>query len=401
MGHYDAPMAGMSYRVVINDRMLRSAKTGVGHYAAQVLQWVPRIRPDVEVVPFHARHISRRSLDDLLASEDDPRAARRQRFRPPWFVRRILQAGYERVFRWTARRAGYSLYHEPNHIPIRCGLPTVTTIHDLSVVLHPEWHPADRIAWYRTGFDRGLATTDHFIAASRFTRDQCVQHLGISPERITVIYQAPREEFDPVFLPPPEGDVLRAALNLPDQFLLFVGTIEPRKNLVGLFEAYAHLEPALRARLKLVIVGQLGWETLPIQRRLRQLGIDADVRFVGYLGNVRLAGVMKLATALVFPSHYEGFGLPPLEAMACGCPCIVSNASSLPEVVGDAALQIDPQNPKTLNEAIAHLVESPSLADDLRRRGPARAAEFTWRRFAEQHDTVYRQVLKQHGVLPA
>lgn len=386
-------MPAARYTVVINDRMLRSAKTGVGHYTAQLLRWLPEVRPEASIVPFHATHISRCQVQDLLATRDNPEAAGGEPFRWPWAVRRVLQIGYGGAFRSIARRRGYELYHEPNHVPIRCSLPTVTTIHDLSVIRHPEWHPADRIAWYNAYFQRGIEQTEHFITVSGFTRDECVGTLGLDPNRISVIHLAPRE----VFVRGPESrDVsqsLKDEFGLAERFLIFVGTIEPRKNLMGLLEAYAGLDSGIRRNLGLVVVGMHGWETESVKERTRALGIADGVRLLGYVSDERLAALYRMARVFAMPSRYEGFGLPPLEAMACGCPCIVSNAASLPEVVGDAAVMVNPEDTDALSRAIAEVAEDEVLRSDLIERGLARAAEFSWQRFAEQHDAVYRSVL--------
>lgn len=387
-------MSSARYSVVINDRMLRSTKTGVGHYTAQLLKWLPRVQPEAAFVPFHAAHISRRRVEELLATHDDPSAAGGAPFRWPWAVRRLLQIGYGVAFRNITRRHGYQLYHEPNHIPIPCELPTVTTIHDLSVIRFPEWHPPDRIAWYDAYFQRGLEQTAHFITVSHFTRDECVRTLGLEPEKITVIHPAAREVFS---ASPASDNVLassRRGMGLPECFLIFVGTIEPRKNLVGLLEAYAKLSEGFRRRCKLLVVGMRGWETEPLGQRVKRLGIAGDVRLVGYVSDERLAALYRMAIAMVFPSRYEGFGLPPLEAMACGCPCIVSNAASLPEVVGEAAVMVEPDDVGALATAMTTVVEDDALRADLIARGTLRASQFSWQRFAEEHDTVYRRTLR-------
>lgn len=389
----------MRYSVVINDRMLRSAKTGVGHYTAQLLYRLPRVRPEARFIPFHATHISRRRLRDASATNDEPGPVLRPPLRWPWTVRRFLQIGYEVVFRRIVRRCRYQLYHEPNHIPMACDLPTVTTIHDLSVLRFPQWHPADRIAWYEACFDRGLRQTEHFITVSRFTRDECLRYLNIDPSRITVIYQAPREVFGAGPVLPETGRQVRKALGLPEHFLLFVGTVEPRKNLMGLLEAYARLEVRIRRRWKLVLVGMQGWETESITERLRRLDVAADVRQTGYLSDERLAVVFGLATLFVFPSRYEGFGLPPLEAMASGCPCVISNAEALVEVAGDAAVAVDPDDTAAMAEAITRLIDDSDLRQTLIRRGRSRAAQFGWQPFAEGHDAVYRRVLGDYEPL--
>ncbi len=388
-------MTSRPHKIVVNDRMLRAAKTGVGHYTAQLLAWLPRVAPDLDPVPFHARHIARRQAGIATDRTAPGEPARTRSSRLPWTLRHLLHVGYGLAFRAIARRHGYQLYHEPNHVPIPCRLPTVTTIHDLSVIDHPEWHPADRRAWYATYFERGLRQSARLITVSRFTRDACVGRLNVPADRIDVIPLAPREVFTAGPAPDEVREDLRRSLHLPDRFLLFVGTIEPRKNLLTLLEAYARLDAKTRSHHPLVIVGMQGWGDEALETQARQLGIEHTVHLAGYLTDDRLAPLYQMAHALVFPSLYEGFGLPPLEAMACGCPVVASTAASLPEVVGDAALTGEPTDPAQLAEAIGRLIDDQDLRADLIAKGRRRAAEFSWQRTAEAHADVYRRVLGQ------
>jgi len=346
--------------------------------------------------PFMARYILRRPwpLEDANAPTSGGAAQPSERgvaaSRKPWWLRRILDAGYRQAFRWTARRNRYDVYHEPNHIPVRCDVPTVTTIHDLSVVLHPEWHPADRVRWYEAQFGRGVENTTRFIAASRFTKRQVIEHLGVLAGQIDVTYQAPRAAFRR-----PPGEVVSAVLDgcdLPEQFFLFVGTLEPRKNVEGLITAYGALPDEVRCAHPLVIAGAWGWRAEQLREMLDAKRQRADqVRMIGYVTDGQLAGLYAACTALVWPTWYEGFGLPPLEAMACGAAVVTSNVASLPEVVGEAGVLLDPATPEPWTDAMRRLVEDAAWRHAVRQRCVEQAARFSWGRCAAETVACYQR----------
>ncbi len=369
----------MSVKVVINDRALRTPRTGVGHYVHQLIRYLPEVAPEIECVPFYFSHVRGRGELETVRTPEAGRPMGGSR--KPWFVRRTLQDAYEMYFRAVARVRGYRVYHEPNHVPMRFGGVTITTIHDLSVLRYPQWHPADRVRWYERGFRRGVEQTQHFIAVSDFTRREMMELLGIGAERITVIHQGPRE----VFAPAGEGEwaetLRRYEITRP--YFLYVGTLEPRKNLRGLLAAYRALPEGLRKRYQLVIAGGIGWGDLP------ELGAGENVRLVGYVSDEELRRLYSACQAFVWPSLYEGFGLPPLECMACGRPVITSNTASLPEVVGEAALTVHPQDEMELYAALRRMAEDEGLVADLARRAVERAASFSWRRCARQHGELY------------
>lgn len=457
-------------RVILDDRPLRRTRTGVGHYVAQLLEWLPRVAPDIHVDPFVFTHLSREGWGDRgtegASGQGTEAAALRDQGprdrgaqprdvgggRKPWWLRRTIQAAYGVVFRFKTR-GRYDLYHEPNHIPVRCDLLTITTIHDLSVHVHPQWHPRDRVRWYEADFERGVRQTRHFIAASEFTRREMVRLLGVAPDRITVTYQSPRAAFTarlhsaietphtggglirarsasegpcirarsasegpsirarsasegpPVPTPSDsEGSVIRAAsvseraaLDLPERFFLYVGTLEPRKNVAGLLEAYAALPAAVRRSHPLLIAGAWGWKADALRQKLAERHLQPDVRLLGYLHDAELAAVYAACTALVWPTLYEGFGLPPLEAMACGAPVIVSNAASLPEVVGDAGVLLDPHDTAAWTEALRRMAEDEAWRAALRARGLRQAARFSWERCARETAACYRAVARNGG----
>ncbi len=390
-------------RIIVDDRPLRRTLTGVGSYVAQLLRALPSVAPELCIEPFVLRYVRRRrdwqrALEELIAPPTDgaPGAAPTGAditARRSWWQRDLLQRAYGVYFRLRSR--GARLQHETNHIPVASGLPTVTTIHDLSGILFPEWHPADRVRWYEREFSRGVAQTRHFLAVSEFTRQEIMRVLHVPAERITATPLAARDAFRPQ--PAESCAAACRGAGLPTQFFLFVGTLEPRKNVAGLLEAYAALPASLRARVPLAIAGAWGWKAEALRERLRAHDLAGQVHLLGYQNDVQLAALYSACTALVWPTFYEGFGLPPLEALACGAAVIVSDVASLPEVVGSAGVRLDPRRIGAWTEAMRRVAEDEAWREALRAAGPAQAARFSWRRCAEQTAAVYRAACEPGG----
>jgi glycosyltransferase involved in cell wall biosynthesis len=288
--------------------------------------------------------------------------------------------------------------HLPNHHLGRYGVflarPYVVTVHDVIRLLDCDRAsplistPNVRDRLYLRLDAAGIRRAVAIIAPSHATKRDLVRHLGIADERITVVYQGvDREVFRPV-----ERRIL------PQPYIVFVGSEHPRKNLATLFHAFARLKRDARfAELKLVKVGSPGSGEVPFraesERAARAAGIEDEVVFVDRATGEDLAAYYSGAECFVLPSLYEGFGLPPLEAMACGCPVIVSNVTSLPEVAGGAALLVEPTDERALGDAIASVVADPALRAELGARGLARAAELSWERAARETLAVYDRVL--------
>src|SRR5262249_32246502 len=243
-------------------------------------------------------------------------------------------------FQVLCRRRHYDLYHEPNFIPFPCDCPTVVTIPDLSVLLHPEWHPADRVAYFEKNFQRGLAQASHFLAISEFGRQEIIRILNIAPARVTRTYMGIRPGLSP--LPANQVASALAQLGLPSQYLLFLGTIEPRKNLLRLLKAYCALPQELRTNWPLRLAGGGGWNTSDIADYFHGEARHRGVIHLGYVKDRFLSAVYSGARALVYPSLYEGFGLPPLEMMACGGAVIASKAGALVETSGLKPCLVEP-----------------------------------------------------------
>ena len=382
-----AGMGGEPLRVILNDRCLHGPCTGVGHYVAQLLAALSRQEPGIKVLPFYQRCCRRRLRSGWPATVVQGRSPRRW----PWWLRRIAQDTYQAAFEAVGLISGCRLYHEPNHIPGPWPGPVVTTIHDLSVLRYPQWHPADRVQWYEEELLAALPRSHRFVTVSEFSKREMVELLGLPAGRITPIPLAPRVVFHP--RPPDEVATWLAAHGLPAAYVLYVGTIEPRKNVAGLLAAYARLSPEWRRRVALVIAGaSAAWARADLGEMIQRFGLSGQVRVIGYLDDEALARVYAGARALVWPTLYEGFGLPPLECMATGTPVITSNLCSLPEVVGDAGVLVDPHDVEDIAAAIRRILEDRDWANSLSAKGLARARVFSWSRCAAEHAAVYREL---------
>lgn len=268
----------------------------------------------------------------------------------------------------------------------------IITVHDLTPILFPEFHTKKTVWSFRHVISYSVKKADAIVADSFCTKKDLVERLGVDESMISVIHLGvDHERYHPV------KDKMRLAqvrsrYRLPEEFILAVGTIEPRKNMLGLAKAYLRAKTAH----KLVIAGRRGWMSEPFFRMLEsEPELKRDVILLDYVAEEDLPALYGLSQLFVYPSLYEGFGLPPLEAMACGTPVLTSDTSSLPEVVGDAALRVDPYDTDALANAIAKALSEPSLRKRLSRKGIERARAFTWDRSASEVLKVYDKALSR------
>src|ERR1043165_6026869 len=322
-------------RIIVNQSTALGAKTGIGHYTRELLNALRSIAPDETFDTFPpAWWNACRGLGGYLRSGKKAGA----KSTPSWrssisdYLRSLGDGALRHYLGLANRWHKYDLYHEPNHIPLPSKLPTIATIHDLSVILHPEWHPADRVAYYERSFRKGLRQCVHLLANSEFTRQQVIRILDVAPDRITCTPLGIRPNLQPMAA----ADLAeaRSRLGLPDKYLLFVGTMEPRKNLLMLMRAYCDLPADLRERCPLVLAGGWGWNAAEIAAFLDSEARHRNVIHLGYVQDADFPALYGGARALVFPSFYEGFGLPLLEMMACGGAVLASTADAVVEVVG-------------------------------------------------------------------
>lgn len=294
---------------------------------------------------------------------------------------------------WALHRIGADLVHGPAFVgPLLAPCPVVITVHDLSFIRFPTlFRPANRL--YLTVLTRLSARrARRLIAVSAHTGAEITRLLGIAPERIDVVSHGVDPAFRP--LPAEEVAVFRQRRGLPERFVLCVGTLEPRKNQTRLVEAFARIHDS---QVKLVLVGGKGWFYDELFARVEALGLSGEVIFPGYVMNDELPLWYNAAMVLAYPSLYEGFGLPVLEAQACGTPVLISNVSSLSEAAGDAALMVDSCDVEALAAGLNRLLTDEVLRHELRERGLAHASRFTWLHTAQETARVYRRAWAEGG----
>lgn len=385
-------------RIVINQLVTLGVKTGIGHYTEQLLRGLRTQARGDQIDGFPTGWVGRAcrvSVRLLPSLGKVPRGTGRM-FAVPTitgFRNQVRAAGVRllgRYFQTVCSRHGYDLYHEPNFIPLPTDRPTVVTIHDLSVLRFPQWHPAERVAFYEKHFAAAVGRCAHFLTASDFVRQEVLRTLHVPPHRVTRVYNGVRPEFQPLAQPEVEGAVRR--LGLRPGYLLYVGTIEPRKNLLMLMRAYCRLPAALRDRRPLVLAGGWGWNAGEVAEYLQQTGRHCGVLHLGYVADRDLPALYNGARALVYPSHYEGFGLPPLEMMACGGAVLVSTAAALVETTGGRAHLIHPGDEAGWHDALARVAVDDDWEAALRDGVTEAARRFTWERCAAATLRVYRSL---------
>ncbi|MCA5971527.1 glycosyltransferase family 4 protein [Pseudomonas syringae pv. syringae] len=288
------------------------------------------------------------------------------------------------------------LFHATDHhVPRIKGVPVVATIMDMIPILHPEWIKQDLKRLKSWLFTTSIKRADHIITISEYSKQDMISHLGIAPERISVTPLG----VDPVYFErvgAAERNRVLDTYGLKPGFFLVVGTLQPRKNLQRVLEAFQQLPALVRKEHPLVIVGRNGWsndELLPQLEALQQRG---EGRWLSYLPQNKVLALLQSAGALVFASLYEGFGLPAIEAFAAQCPLIASNNSSLPEVTGNAAWAVDPHSAESISTAMLAVLEQPEERERKVQSGLGRARHFSWDACAQSTLDIYRKVLATH-----
>jgi glycosyltransferase involved in cell wall biosynthesis len=291
-------------------------------------------------------------------------------------------------------RLGLDLLHTTDFIPPAFGIRrSVITVHDLNFLYYPQFLTAESHRYYNQQIEWAVWRADYILADSYATKSDLISLLGVPSDKITVVHLAA----DPVFSRKAglEAHRIAAQYELEPGYLLFVGTLEPRKNLPGLLQAYRFLLDRKVTSAPLVVVGAKGWLYDEVFQQVDTLRLREHVRFLHHVPDADLPGLYAAARVLATPSFYEGFGLPALEAMACGTPVVVANRASLPEVVGDAGLFVDPDDTYDIADKLARVLSDTALRQSMQHHGFSQASRFTWERTARATLAVYRQVLSR------
>lgn len=396
------------------------AQAGVFYYRYNLLRALLQLTPPehefhlLDYYPIHGGWLERPEVAALTASHATAHQVtglRHRKLSRLWFLQKpglepaarwvdsVLLAPYGRLARrvmadrLTQQLQGMDVFHTSDVLNFAPpGVKTVTTIHDMTTRLFPEHHTAETIALQEEKFRFAREEADAIIAVSESTKRDAVRLLGLDPARVQVVY----EGADPMFRPlPPE--VVRAELARyglePGGYLLHVGTVEPRKNLVRLVQAYGAVwEKRPLSTPPLVLAGATGWFFREVFEEIERLGLKEQMKFIGRVADVDLPALYNGALFLAYPSLYEGFGLPALEAMACGTAVLTSNVSSLPEVVEDAAILVDPTEVESIANGLQTLLDNTTLREQLERAGHQQAAQFSWKKAARSTLAVYQNV---------
>ncbi len=369
-------------RIGFDGTPLLGQRSGVGYYTSNLLAALMEVEPHWEYLLYSNRPLNGLEPPLPLAQKADQRYFSRSRW---LWMQTILPS--------TIRQSRPHLCHFTNALaPLRQPVPYVLTIHDASLFVYGEYHPWARHLTMRLMLPTIASRAAAIITVSHHSRREIIHHLDLDPAKIHVVYEAAAEAFRPTH-EPQELARVQQKYKLPAEFVLYVGTLEPRKNLVRLLQAVKQGRDSGLPH-QLVLAGGMGWMMDSFEDEVRALGMEEAVHYLGYIPTQDLPALYSLATVFAFPSLYEGFGLPPLEAMACGAPVLTSKSSSLAEICGDAAYLVDPHSVEDIAAGLQALLGDEALREELRCKGLERAAGFSWRRAARETGEVYRRALE-------
>lgn len=370
----------MKLRLLVDSISLLSSFTGIGRYTYEISQQLEQ-RQNIDIAYFYG-YYSKKLLKPSLGTEI--KSLKSIVVKNP-----IIKKMVRKLLFTTSRifASSYDLYWQPNFIP-NDGIKakkTVTSVHDFSFLLHRDFHPKERIEHFERYFYKNIVRSDMIITGSEYSKQEIMQRLDFKEDKVKVIYHGIDHHLFKKYKD------LNVDFELPSKFILSVGSIEPRKNLLGLLKAYNILDDDIKKEYNLVLVGFKGWGNNKIMNIISKN--KTNIHYLGFINDEELAKVYNLASLFVFPSFYEGFGLPPLEAMACGTPVVSSNLSSMPEVCVDAAVYCDPHDIEDIKNKITLVLNDTNLQNSMIHKGLERAKQFTWQRSTDEHMKVFEKML--------
>jgi glycosyltransferase involved in cell wall biosynthesis len=374
-------------RIGIDGIPLAELKTGVGHYTYEIALELARHAPSdsfeiLSHLPFADGAVS--DLANLSFIEQPVN----------WVTHHWWTIGLPLYI----KRARLDLFHGTNYdIPIWGGCPTVLTIHDLSLLLYPATHEERRVSRARRRLPLMSRQATMIITPTNAVKTEVCEHLRVPADNVVVVNEAPRRSFQP--MPLEQASTTVRKLGLDEEFILYVGTIEPRKNLITLVKAFEEVLRSTALRPQLVIAGKKGWLTEELFTYIETAKLGDRILLTGYLDDDELRSVYSACRVMVYPALYEGAGLPTLEAMACGAPVITTNTPAIAEMVGDKARLFSPTDFRVLARHIVELLTTPAARESLSRAGINHASRFTWERAARETLEVYRLTMSRSPAL--
>jgi glycosyltransferase involved in cell wall biosynthesis len=356
-------------KILINGLQLGNLNTGVQYYTQQLYKELKIIETDDLVF-------------DLMRSP-----VSRIRFSNNNRLRRII---FENIILPPyLYKSNYSLYHSPNYVlPYLLNSPSVLTIHDLITLDYPKLCQIESSIYFRLLLSRSIKKATRIIAVSKKVKDDILRHFTVPDEKIDVIYHGINQIFKKT-----KNISILDKYHLPNRYFLFVGNIEPKKNLERLIRAFDLFRKTTKLKHKLIIVGKKGWKYKPVFKTVAELSLNNEIIFTGYVPEEDLPAIYSMADLFVFPSLYEGFGIPPLEAMSCEIPVIVSNKGALPEITGGNCIQVNPYDINNIAESMHTLITDEDLRSRYVEQGKSWVNKFTWNKTACKTIKVYKKAL--------
>ncbi len=397
---------GIDCRTILNPGFGENA--GIGHYTYYLVNKLLELDKENQYILFFDNLLSKDAVEKMIGDKKNVEI----RFFPFHKYKHYLPFVFSHILiSATLEKEKLDLFHSPTgSLPLSYKGKSIVTVHDLAIYQHPEWFPSNFLVGQKfstkTIVPKSLKKAKKIIAVSRCTKRDIQKNFKIKGDKIKVIYEG--VEFRD--LPAREGetcgviskicfDDLKAKYGLKDNYLFFIGTIEPRKNIEGIIKAFCNLikdDKELREKYQLVLAGAKGWKHKGVFKVIEECSKNFDgektIKYLGYVPAEDKYALLKNASCFVFPSLYEGFGLPVLEALSLGVPTITSKISSLPEIARDVAVLVDPNNTEKISEGMRKILANKKFRDELSRKGAERAKNFSWEKCARETLEVYKSV---------
>lgn len=385
-------------RIIYNLNCIRAPMTGVAYYTLNMVLGMIQNHPNLEVFAFRNNQLLNKKQILALFAETNSLSKKNSVWKNhlieiinhSFFARKTIQIQKNLRHQLTLKNnLRNTIYHEPNFVFLPHAGPKVLTVHDTSMFDCPEFLPKGRARFLQQQMRRSMQAADALIASCQFIKNQVLRLIDIDAKKIHIIAPGAQENFKPRDEHEVRASLEKFSLNYKN-FLLCVATLEPRKNLVRLITAYKQLPQELQKQYPLVLVGNKGWmyeELLSLTQNT-----SSNILLLRYIDEALLFDLYSSAKAFVYPSLYEGFGLPVLEAMQSGLPVITSNVTSLPEVCGDAGILVDPLDERAITNAIENLLTNENICNEQKEKSLARAKDFSWKNFSKQLIEVYQKI---------